>query len=254
MARDIVQDVMCQATEKAAAIGMARPVILALDQDSSQARAIADELESQSVSKIVLLRDGNSTLVAVATKDACSLLAKHASKGGEYVAQMVGRDARPCFWQVLLSQDSIRAVVFLHGAQVNAYETAYDSATVCKPFEVQVSRRPSEIEAAARDGQRIKVRGKTGRDALTAAGFVECLVDGETFALVKGRLVPVKFTDDELAATLGRLSHRPGVIAAAILALKDAKGGLDQRVMRILRNRPKLRALARQVENQLKTF
>lgn len=244
---------------QAAKLGIDRPVVLLLSQQSEHACALYRDHTQEELEPNEQADPENEMgpAVILAQEDAMQLLRQHAGQGGQTVADMLHaeRDAPAIdFWLVWLMRKDIRVIGYSDGQNVFQSVLSYDhtNKNARSPAQIVRDNGPNMFPVVLDDGRTVQVYGRTGDDVMFATILVG-MVTSRRFPLSQeGKAGDVKLTDDLLAGYLRDvMGKRPVVIAEAIMALRKLGKREDAWLTRVLWGRADLRPLAKQVQHEL---
>lgn len=251
-------ELMGRELQKAKEAGIGKPVFLTLSSLSPQARRLYEASTGREMQSAVG-PDGEEygpmcveSIPVVAAK-----LRAHAGPGGDAVARHLEDESIQSladFWSVVLLRDSICFGAFREGKRTLSGQLGYETPArkAMPPGEVLNDEGPSRVGIELEDGKRMLVYGATGIIAAMAATLAAIVYSGKMTLEHEGQIVRIDIGDDALAKLLGNVySDNPQSVAEAITALKQTGTGKENRLLRVLRNRPSLHELNKATRREL---
>jgi hypothetical protein len=255
MRDDQARDFILKQLEFARAAGLEQPVLLLLAYRSPHARALFDAMLGRPMGPPPPgLGELAGHAVLVPGEAARRLLRRCAGTGGDYVARTFAQLPSMDIWVVGLLPEDISFAAIVGGAPAFSGAIPYEFAGR-RPetlLECMTGDGPTVLRLVSDGGVVTPVCGPSGPDASLAALLVSvvCTRRIEYPESKGGFSVPVD--DDKLADMLLRVySDRPAAVAEAIMALRKKRRRKAAELRKVLRGRPELRELARQVDRHL---
>jgi hypothetical protein len=240
--------------------GISTPVILTLSERSEHARAIYEDLHGHPMAPSGSEGDHEfGPWEVLSPPEAARLLRDHGDQGGAHAADLLSDPAwdhavRLDFWFVGLLQESIHIRGFLNGVEVWHWITRYDRVphNLQTPSQLAQDLGPSLWMVQVDGGKAVPVCGPNGKDVILASALAGVAADRVIEVQHLGKPVQIEVDEEALASLLLDVyGHKPHIIAEAIMALKKLGPGKEKWLMTVLRARPELQGLAKQVEHEL---
>jgi hypothetical protein len=232
--------------------GISDPVILVLDVECPQARAIYRAIHG---SPMPAEQIGPRTLGAIeklSRPQAIDHLRRHGSRAGEFLAAMLQRPIPSEYSTVVLVDEMSMVDTFTRARRLQTFVTGYE--------DIRVRLHRSEPRASAGhstlyllefdDGEDVPLCCETGGKFETAALTI-LAATRKRWVEREGRMVEIEAFDKDLATELQRYKDRPGVVAEALRALRKLGYDKDRWLVSVLWGRRSLRTLARRIEHEL---
>jgi predicted DNA-binding transcriptional regulator AlpA len=186
---------------------------------------------------------------------AARVLRECALGAGEVAARTIEQDNPPVdVWVMMCDHDGVTMRGFgPDDALLIHTSLGYRAGKAQTVLETLQDEGPSRFGLMTEHGG-VHVYARSGADAAIAAALVGIVLTGQATVPYQGREVTVPVGDDALSDLLFRVyggADGPHQVAEAVRALRRLPGDRDHRLMRVLRNRPRLAELYRRVREEL---